>query len=70
MAYRKSEHPRIVQIVQPRVLNFWDRSKMTPYHNKLLEVKTLSSIQITLNASLRSLNKLLTVDYDVGNRLV
>ena len=36
MAYRKSEHPRIVQIVQPRVLNFWDGSKMTPYHNKLL----------------------------------
>ena len=36
MAYRKSEHPRIVQIVQPRVLSFWDRSKMTPYHNKLL----------------------------------
>ena len=36
MAYHKSEHPRIVQIVQPRVLSFWDRSKMTPYHNKLL----------------------------------
>ena len=35
LAYRKSEHPRIVQEVQPRVLSFWDRSKMTPYHNKL-----------------------------------
>ena len=34
LAYRKSECPRIVQIVQPRVLSFWDRSKMTPYHKK------------------------------------
>ena len=36
MAYRKSEHPRIVHLVQPRVLNFWDRSKMTRYHKKYL----------------------------------
>ena len=36
MVYRKSEHPRIVHLIQPRVLNFWDRSKMTPYHDKLI----------------------------------
>ena len=52
MAYRKSEHPRIVHLVQPRVLSFWDRSKMTPYHNKLIlfffvgEITTLHVVNI------------------------
>ena len=52
MAYRKSEHPRIVHLVQPRVLSFWDRSKMTPYHDKLIlfffvgEITTLHVVNI------------------------
>ena len=37
LAYRKSESLGIVQEVQPEALNFWDGSRMTPFHNKLLE---------------------------------
>ena len=58
MAYRKSEHPRIVHLVQPRVLSFWDRSKMTPYHKKLLGVGYRASLTYHRNLHLTRISHL------------
>ena len=44
--------------------------QIATYHAKLREVETLRSIKITLDTTLRGLNKLLAMDNDVRHLLV
>ena len=48
MVHLKRDYPRIVQVVQPRVVSFLDVPQIAAYHNKLLEA--LHSNKVRINA--------------------